>query len=159
MWAAVWPWTRALLLLLLFPRPLAQGFLLLPGGSPAALLGLGCVLLLGLFGAALPGTLKGFDQTINLILDESHERVFSSSQGVEQVVLGLYIVRGDNVAAAALDNIFGTGGVIGSDWCYGASCTFGTDDGTGTSIYTNIVIDAGCDGVDEDPGADATPGV
>uniref|UniRef100_A0A8B9FMK5 U6 snRNA-associated Sm-like protein LSm8 n=1 Tax=Amazona collaria TaxID=241587 RepID=A0A8B9FMK5_9PSIT len=40
--------------------------------------------------------LKGFDQTINLILDESHERVFSSSQGVEQVVLGLYIVRGDN---------------------------------------------------------------
>ncbi|KAJ8783077.1 hypothetical protein J1605_009685 [Eschrichtius robustus] len=45
-----------------------------------------------------PGTLKGFDQTINLILDESHERVFSSSQGVEQVVLGLYIVRGDNVA-------------------------------------------------------------
>uniref|UniRef100_A0A8C3AD97 U6 snRNA-associated Sm-like protein LSm8 n=1 Tax=Cyclopterus lumpus TaxID=8103 RepID=A0A8C3AD97_CYCLU len=44
------------------------------------------------------GTLKGFDQTINLILDESHERVFSSSQGVEQVVLGLYIVRGDNVA-------------------------------------------------------------
>ncbi|KAI1239267.1 hypothetical protein IHE44_0012382 [Lamprotornis superbus] len=30
------------------------------------------------------GTLKGFDQTINLILDESHERVFSSSQGVEQ---------------------------------------------------------------------------
>lgn len=45
----------------------------------------------------LKGTLKGFDQTINLILDESHERVFSSSQGVEQVVLGLYIVRGDNV--------------------------------------------------------------
>uniref|UniRef100_H2MSQ5 U6 snRNA-associated Sm-like protein LSm8 n=2 Tax=Oryzias latipes TaxID=8090 RepID=H2MSQ5_ORYLA len=47
---------------------------------------------------SLQGTLKGFDQTINLILDESHERVFSSSQGVEQVVLGLYIVRGDNVA-------------------------------------------------------------
>uniref|UniRef100_A0AAY4DAB7 U6 snRNA-associated Sm-like protein LSm8 n=1 Tax=Denticeps clupeoides TaxID=299321 RepID=A0AAY4DAB7_9TELE len=46
----------------------------------------------------LGGTLKGFDQTINLILDESHERVFSSTQGVEQVVLGLYIVRGDNVA-------------------------------------------------------------
>jgi len=44
------------------------------------------------------GTLKGFDQTINLILDETHERVFSSSQGVEQVVLGLHIVRGDNIA-------------------------------------------------------------
>ncbi|KAF0028764.1 hypothetical protein F2P81_017869 [Scophthalmus maximus] len=45
----------------------------------------------------------GFDQTINLILDESHERVFSSSQGVEQVVLGLYIVRGDNVFKVSLD--------------------------------------------------------
>ena len=43
------------------------------------------------------GTLKGFDQTINLILDETHERVFSASQGVEQVVLGLHIVRGDNI--------------------------------------------------------------
>ncbi|KAF9791845.1 hypothetical protein SFRURICE_020244 [Spodoptera frugiperda] len=44
------------------------------------------------------GTLKGFDQTINIILDESHERVFSSSSGVAQVVLGLHIIRGDNVA-------------------------------------------------------------
>eukprot|EP00092_Neocalanus_flemingeri_P078799 GFUD01098078.1.p1 GENE.GFUD01098078.1~~GFUD01098078.1.p1 ORF type:complete len:103 (+),score=20.48 GFUD01098078.1:129-437(+) len=43
------------------------------------------------------GTLKGFDQTINLILDETHERVFSASQGIEQVVLGLHIVRGDNI--------------------------------------------------------------
>eukprot|EP00112_Aurelia_sp_Birch-Aquarium-sp1_P006333 Seg1701.7 transcript_id=Seg1701.7/GoldUCD/mRNA.D3Y31 product="U6 snRNA-associated Sm-like protein LSm8" protein_id=Seg1701.7/GoldUCD/D3Y31 len=49
-------------------------------------------------GRMIVGTLKGFDQTVNLILDESHERVFSSSTGVEQVVLGLYIVRGDNVA-------------------------------------------------------------
>ena len=31
------------------------------------------------------GTLKGFDQTVNLILDDTHERVFSSSNGVEQV--------------------------------------------------------------------------
>lgn len=45
----------------------------------------------------LQGTLKGFDQTINLILDDSFERVYSTSQGVEQVVLGLYIIRGDNV--------------------------------------------------------------
>lgn len=44
------------------------------------------------------GTLKGFDQTINIILDESHERVFSMQQGIEQVVLGLHIVRGDNIA-------------------------------------------------------------
>lgn len=44
------------------------------------------------------GTLKGFDQTINIILDESHERVFSSINGIEQVVLGLHIIRGDNIA-------------------------------------------------------------
>uniref|UniRef100_A0A6M2DKI8 U6 snRNA-associated Sm-like protein LSm8 n=1 Tax=Xenopsylla cheopis TaxID=163159 RepID=A0A6M2DKI8_XENCH len=44
------------------------------------------------------GTLKGFDQTINIILDESHERVFSTSSGIEQVVLGLHIIRGDNIA-------------------------------------------------------------
>nr|XP_019565119.2 U6 snRNA-associated Sm-like protein LSm8 [Aedes albopictus] len=44
------------------------------------------------------GTLKGFDQTINIILDESHERVYSINTGIEQVVLGLHIIRGDNVA-------------------------------------------------------------
>ncbi|KAI0211331.1 U6 snRNA-associated Sm-like protein LSm8 [Lamellibrachia satsuma] len=56
-------------------------------------------------GRVIVGTLKGFDQTINLILDESHERVFSSAQGVEQVVLGLYIIRGDNVAVIGeIDN-------------------------------------------------------
>jgi len=49
-------------------------------------------------GRIIVGTLKGFDQTINLILDDSYERVYSTGQGVEQVVLGLYIVRGDNVA-------------------------------------------------------------
>ncbi|XP_055627950.1 U6 snRNA-associated Sm-like protein LSm8 [Toxorhynchites rutilus septentrionalis] len=44
------------------------------------------------------GTMKGFDQTINIILDESHERVYSMNAGIEQVVLGLHIIRGDNVA-------------------------------------------------------------
>ncbi|KAK9886545.1 hypothetical protein WA026_016820 [Henosepilachna vigintioctopunctata] len=48
------------------------------------------------------GTLKGFDQTINIILDESHERVYSTSAGVEQVMLGLHIIRGDNVAIIGL---------------------------------------------------------
>merc|ERR1712189_162902 len=49
-------------------------------------------------GRMIVGTLKGFDQTVNLVLDESHERVFSQNSGVNQVVLGLYIIRGDNVA-------------------------------------------------------------
>ncbi|KAF7286670.1 U6 snRNA-associated Sm-like protein LSm8 [Rhynchophorus ferrugineus] len=48
------------------------------------------------------GTLKGFDQTINIILDESHERVYSTTSGVGQVMLGLHIIRGDNVAIIGL---------------------------------------------------------
>lgn len=45
----------------------------------------------------LKGTLKGFDQTVNMILAGSHERVYSSGAGVEVVQLGLYIIRGDNM--------------------------------------------------------------
>lgn len=48
-------------------------------------------------GRNLVGNLRGFDQTTNLILDECHERVFSPDAGVEQHVLGLYIIRGDNM--------------------------------------------------------------
>lgn len=49
-------------------------------------------------GRVIVGLLKGFDQATNVILEECHERVFSSDKGVEQVVLGLYLVRGDNIA-------------------------------------------------------------
>mmetsp|Transcript_17312 Transcript_17312/g.20379 ORF Transcript_17312/g.20379 Transcript_17312/m.20379 type:complete len:99 (-) Transcript_17312:96-392(-) len=49
-------------------------------------------------GRNLVGNLRGFDQTTNVILDECHERVFSPVSGVDQVVLGLYIIRGDNIA-------------------------------------------------------------
>ncbi|XP_070005319.1 sm-like protein LSM8 [Nicotiana sylvestris] len=42
--------------------------------------------------------LRGFDQATNLILDESHERVYSTKKGVQQIVLGLYIIRGDNIS-------------------------------------------------------------
>ena len=38
-------------------------------------------------GRVIVGLLKGFDQTTNVILDECHERVFSSTAGVEQVRL------------------------------------------------------------------------
>jgi len=44
------------------------------------------------------GTLKGVDQAVNLVLDKSHERVFSTDTGVQVEVLGLYIIRGDNIA-------------------------------------------------------------
>ena len=48
-------------------------------------------------GRNLVGNLRGYDQTTNVVLDECHERVFSPDAGVEQVVLGLYIIRGDNM--------------------------------------------------------------
>lgn len=35
-------------------------------------------------GRNIVGLLKGFDQTTNLILEECHERVYSSTAGVEQ---------------------------------------------------------------------------
>jgi len=67
-------------------------------------------------GRNIVGTLKGFDQAINVILDDSHERVYSNSQGVEQVVLGLYIIRGDNIAVVGeidedLDNRLDLGNI------------------------------------------------
>ncbi|EFJ34241.1 hypothetical protein SELMODRAFT_83281, partial [Selaginella moellendorffii] len=49
-------------------------------------------------GRNIVGMLKGYDQATNLIIDESHERVYSTTTGVEQHVLGLYIIRGDNIA-------------------------------------------------------------
>nr|CDS17743.1 U6 snRNA associated Sm protein LSm8 [Echinococcus granulosus] len=49
-------------------------------------------------GHSIVGTLKGFDNVINLIVNDSHERVFSPDRGVECVPLGLYIIRGQNVA-------------------------------------------------------------
>eukprot|EP00968_Pinguiococcus_pyrenoidosus_P007101 scaffold470_cov257-Pinguiococcus_pyrenoidosus.AAC.16 len=44
------------------------------------------------------GNLRGYDQTTNLILENCHERIFAPDEGVEEVPLGLYIIRGDNVA-------------------------------------------------------------
>lgn len=43
------------------------------------------------------GVLKGFDQRVNVILDKSVERVFSTEQGVQMEPLGLYIIRGDSI--------------------------------------------------------------
>ncbi|PRP73907.1 hypothetical protein PROFUN_15465 [Planoprotostelium fungivorum] len=52
-------------------------------------------------GRNIVGTLRGFDQLVNIILEESHERVYSSD-GVERLHLGLCIIRGDNVAVVGL---------------------------------------------------------
>ena len=49
-------------------------------------------------GRNIIGLLRGLDQVTNLILEECFERVYSASSGVEQAVLGLYIISGDNIA-------------------------------------------------------------
>eukprot|EP01083_Nonionella_stella_P063353 164625_1 len=48
-------------------------------------------------GRNIVGTLKGLDQQTNVILEDCHERVYSETAGVEQEVLGLYIIRGGNI--------------------------------------------------------------
>jgi len=52
-------------------------------------------------GRNIIGTLKGYDQTINVIVENSHERVYSEERGVVQNVLGLHIIRGDNIVLIA----------------------------------------------------------
>jgi U6 snRNA-associated Sm-like protein LSm8 len=37
-----------------------------------------------------------------LILDDTHERIFSTTSGMEQISLGLKIIRGDNVSVIGL---------------------------------------------------------
>jgi len=48
-------------------------------------------------GRVFVGALKGFDQTVNIVLHECQERVYSSTAGVETVSLGLYVIRGENI--------------------------------------------------------------
>ena len=49
-------------------------------------------------GRLIVGTLKGYDQLQNLILCKSYEKVYSLDSPMEKVELGLFVVRGDNVA-------------------------------------------------------------
>jgi U6 snRNA-associated Sm-like protein LSm8 len=39
--------------------------------------------------------MAGFDQKSNVVLSDSKERVYSMDEGVEEVPLGLYLVKGD----------------------------------------------------------------
>ena len=39
--------------------------------------------------------MAGFDQKSNVVLSDSKERVYSMEEGVEEVPLGLYLVKGD----------------------------------------------------------------
>lgn len=55
-------------------------------------------------GRYLLGTLKGFDQKLNVILSQCEERVFGGD-GVEVVDLGVYVVRGESVWVEHLETI------------------------------------------------------
>ena len=48
-------------------------------------------------GKVLLGKLEGFDQRLNLILNDCKERTFSMESGVVEDELGMQMVRGDNV--------------------------------------------------------------
>jgi len=63
------------------------------------------------------GVLKGFDQCINVVLDDSFERVFSLKEPVEAVELGLYIVRGDNMYALSFHPCRGHAGHTADGVC------------------------------------------
>jgi len=55
-------------------------------------------------GRHVVGTLRGFDQVTNVILEGCSERVYSSERGVEEAPLGLYMIRGDNVCVLSSDS-------------------------------------------------------
>ena len=48
-------------------------------------------------GRVVVGILKGLDQVVNVVLANTEERVFTS-EGIDKQQLGLYLIRGDNVA-------------------------------------------------------------
>uniref|UniRef100_A0A0G4G219 U6 snRNA-associated Sm-like protein LSm8 n=1 Tax=Chromera velia CCMP2878 TaxID=1169474 RepID=A0A0G4G219_9ALVE len=49
-------------------------------------------------GRVFMGTLKGFDQATNLVVEHCSERVYSEEGPVEKLQIGLQLIRGDNIA-------------------------------------------------------------
>ncbi|KAI0918830.1 hypothetical protein AcW1_009461 [Taiwanofungus camphoratus] len=48
-------------------------------------------------GRAIVGVMAGYDQKSNVVLSDSKERVYSMDEGVEEIPLGLYLVKGDQI--------------------------------------------------------------
>jgi len=55
------------------------------------------VLLILQDGRAIVGVMAGFDQKSNVVLSDSKERVYSIDESVEEIPLGLYLVKGDMI--------------------------------------------------------------
>ncbi|GAK64768.1 LSM-domain-containing protein [Moesziomyces antarcticus] len=56
-------------------------------------------------GRVIVGTLRGSDAVGSIILAASVERIFSPDEGVEEVPLGLYILRGDAICLVGLVDV------------------------------------------------------
>ncbi|KLO19309.1 Sm-like ribonucleo protein [Schizopora paradoxa] len=48
-------------------------------------------------GRTIVGVLSGFDQRSDIILSQCKERIYSMDDPVEEVPLGLYLVKGDQI--------------------------------------------------------------
>ncbi|KAF9157372.1 hypothetical protein DFQ27_006859 [Actinomortierella ambigua] len=48
-------------------------------------------------GRTLVGELTGFDQRTNLILTKAEERIYSATEPVKSVPIGVYIIKGDTI--------------------------------------------------------------
>ncbi|THH13805.1 hypothetical protein EW146_g6453 [Bondarzewia mesenterica] len=55
------------------------------------------VLLILQDGRVIVGVMAGYDQKSNIVLSDSKERVYSLDEGVEEIPLGLYLVKGDMI--------------------------------------------------------------
>ncbi|KAL5480998.1 LSM8 [Sanghuangporus sanghuang] len=55
------------------------------------------VLLILQDGRTIVGVLSGYDQRSDIVLSEAVERIYSMDEGVEEVPLGLYLVKGDQI--------------------------------------------------------------
>ena len=48
--------------------------------------------------------MAGYDQKSNVVLSDSKERVYSIEEGVEEIPLGLYLVKGDQMYVMLCSN-------------------------------------------------------
>jgi len=49
-------------------------------------------------GRVFTGVLKSFDQSMNMVISNCFEKVYSTDEAVNFIKMGLYMIRGDNVA-------------------------------------------------------------
>ena len=48
-------------------------------------------------GRVFTGVLKSFDQSMNIVVKDCFEKIYSSNEGVKFSSVGLYMIRGDNI--------------------------------------------------------------